>query len=162
MFVPNNQQVSNIAITVNFPVYQGGLTESQTRQAQFDFQTASEQMEKTYRDVTVNSSIAFNTIVDGINIIKADRQTVLSQQNTVQSTEAQFLVGTRTMVDVVLAQQHLYEAQDQLAKDQYDHIMAVLNLKYLAGSLNVIDLQEVNAWLAHLPDTLNQRHHHGP
>jgi outer membrane protein len=161
VFVPNNQQVSNIAIAVNFPFYQGGLIQSQTRQAQFDFQTASEQMEKAYRDVVVNSSIAFNTIVDGINKIKADRQTVLSQQNTVQSTEAQFLVGTRTMVDVVLAQQHLFEAQDQLAKDQYAHINAVLNLKYLAGTLNVIDLQEINSWLTRTPIKINAEINNG-
>ena len=58
------------------------------------------------------------------------------------------------MVDVVLAQQHLYEAQDQLAKDQYNYINSVLNLKYLAGTLNVSDLQEINSWLntIHLRD----------
>ncbi len=147
IFVPNNLQVSNVAINVNFPFFQGGITESQTRQAQYDYQTATEHMEQSYRDVVVNTVIAFNTIVDGIGKIKADRQTVLSQQNTVNSTEAQFLAGTRTMVDVVLAQQHLYESQDQLAKDQYDYINAVLNLKYLAGTLNVADLQEINSWL---------------
>ena len=147
-FVPATQQTSNVAIAVNFPVFQGGLIESQTRQAQFDFQSSTEQMEKIYRDTAIDSRIAFNTIVDGISKIKADRQTVLSQQNTVQSTESQFLVGTRTMVDVVNAQQHLFEAQEQLAQDQYGYMNAILNLKYLAGSLNVTDLQEINAWLA--------------
>ena len=147
-FVPSTQQVSNLAVTVNFPVFQGGLIESQTRQAQFDFQTSTEHMEKTYRDTVVDSRIAFNTIVDGISKIKADRQSVLSQQNTVQSTESQFLVGTRTMVDVVNAQQHLFEAQEQLAQDQYNYMNAILNLKYLAGSLNISDLEELNAWLA--------------
>ena len=147
-FIPTTQQTSNIAIAVNFPVFQGGLIESQTRQAQFDFQSSSEQMEKIYRDTVVDSRIAFNTIVDGISKIKADRQSVLSQQNTVESTDAQFLVGTRTMVDLVLAQQHLFEAQEQLAQDQYGYINSILNLKYLAGSLNTTDLQEINAWLA--------------
>ncbi|MCK1871934.1 hypothetical protein MXE23_14910, partial [Legionella pneumophila] len=47
----------------------------------------------------VNSRIAFNTITDGISKVKADRQTVISVQNSLQSTEAQFEVGTRTMVD---------------------------------------------------------------
>jgi len=146
-FVPANMQNANIGLSMNFPAYQGGLTESQTRQAQFDFQTSSEQLEQTYRDVVVNSRIAFNTIVDGISKVKADRQTVFSQQNSLESTEAQFLVGTRTMVDVVNAQQRLFEAQEQLASDQYRFIMAILNLKYLAGSLNAEDLAEVNSWL---------------
>ena len=65
-----------------------------------------------------------------------------------QSTESQFLVGTRTMVDVVIAQKNLFQAQQQLAKDQYDYMNAILSLKYLAGSLNIADLEELNSWLA--------------
>ena len=147
-FVPNRQMISSVAIAMNFPVFQGGLVESNTRQAQFDFQTTSEQLEQTYRNVVVNSHIAFNTIVDGISKVKADRQTIISQQNSLESTEAQFQVGTRTMVDVVNAQQRLFEAQEQLASDQYGLINATLNLKYLAGSLNINDLEEINSWLA--------------
>lgn len=147
-FVPQEQKISVLAIAVDFPVFQGGLVLSQTRQAQFDFQTVSEQMERVYRDVVVDSHIGFNTIIDGISKIKADRQTVISRQNAVDSTESQFLVGTRTMVDVVNAQQRLFEAQKELAKDQYSFINTILKLKYTAGSLNVNDLEEINAWLA--------------
>lgn len=148
LFVPSKQTTGAVALAMNFPVFQGGLVTSQTRQAQFNFQTASEQMESAYRDVVVNSRIAYNTIVDGISKVEADRQTVISQQNSLESTEAQFEVGTRTMVDVVNAQQRLFEAQLQLAQDQYNFINANLRLKYLAGSLSVSDLEEVNSWLA--------------
>lgn len=147
-FVPSRQTQANMAIAMNFPVFQGGLVQSQTRQAQYNFQGSSEQMEQTYRDVVVNSRIAFNTITDGISKVKADRQTIISQQNSLESTEAQFEVGTRTMVDVVNAQQRLFEAQEQLARDQYGLINAILTLKYLAGTLNVNDIELVNSWLA--------------
>lgn len=147
-FVPQRQTTANVALVLNFPVFQGGLVQAQTRQAQYDYQTSGEQLEQTYRNVVVNSRIAFNTIIDGISKVKADRQTVISQQNSLESTEAQFQVGTRTMVDVVNAQQRLFEAQEQLARDQYDLINATLQLKYLAGTLNVNDLEEVNSWLA--------------
>lgn len=147
-FVPSKQTQSNVALAMNFPVFQGGLVQSQTRQAQYNFQSYSEKMEQSYREVVVNSRIAFNTITDGISKVKADRQTIVSQKNSLESTEAQFEVGTRTMVDVVNAQQRLFEAQEQLAKDQYDLINSFLNLKYLAGSLNVNDIELVNSWLA--------------
>lgn len=147
-FVPQKQTQANVALAMNFPVFQGGLVQSQTRQAQYNFQSESEKLEQVYRDVVVNSRIAFNTITDGISKVKADRQTIISQKNSLESTEAQFEVGTRTMVDVVDAQQKLFEAQEQLARDQYNLIAAVLNLKYLAGSLNVNDIELVNSWLA--------------
>ena len=147
-FVPAETTQATVALALNFPVFQGGLVKSQTRQAKYNFQGSSEQLEQVYRDVIVNSRIAFNTITDGISKVKADRQTIISQQNSLESTEAQFEVGTRTMVDVVNAQQRLFEAQQQLASDQYSLINSILNLKYLAGSLNVNDIEQVNSWLA--------------
>jgi outer membrane protein len=143
-----SQRQSNIGLALNFPVFQGGLVRSQTRQAQHQFKGSSELLEQVYRDVVVNSRIAFNTITDGISKVKADRQTIISQKNSLDSTEAQFEVGTRTMVDVVNAQQRLFEAQQQLANDQYNLINSVLTLKYLAGTLNVNDLALINSWLA--------------
>ena len=151
VFIPSTQQISNIAIAVNFPIFQGGLVESQTRQAQFNYQTSSEKMENVHRSLIVNTRITYNTILSGISKIKADRATLLSQENTVQSTESQFLVGTRTMVDVVIAQKNLFQAQQQLAKDQYDYMNAILSLKYLAGSLNIADLEELNSWVTTHP-----------
>jgi outer membrane protein len=147
-FAPTKQTQAGVALAMNFPIFQGGLVQSKTRQAQYNFQSSSESLEQTYRDVEVNSRIAFNTITDGISKVKADRQTIVSQRNSLESTEAQFDVGTRTMVDVVNAQQRLFEAQEQLANDQYNLIYSILTLKYLAGSLNVNDLEQVNSWLA--------------
>jgi outer membrane protein len=68
------------------------------------------------------------------------------------------------MVDVVNAQRRLFEAQTQLAQDQYNLINATLNLKYLAGSLNVQDLEEINSWLKTIrisgfPPMKPNRHH---
>ncbi len=148
IIVPQKNALSGVALTMNFPIFQGGLVLSKTRQAQFDFQTSSHNLEKVYRDVVVDSRIAFNTIIDGISKVKADRQTIISQKNSLESVEAQYGVGTRTMTDVVNAQQNLFEAQKQLSLDQYNLINSLLNLKYLAGTLNVGDIEEINSWLA--------------
>ena len=146
-FIPQEQRIANLTINVNMPIFQGGLVASKTRQAEYNFQSSAQKFEQVYRDVVVNSNIYFNTIVDGIAKVRADRQTIISQQNSLDSVWAQYKVGTRTMTDVVLAQQHLFEAQRQQASDQYDLINAILNLKYYAGSLNVSDLEEINTWL---------------
>lgn len=147
VFLPSKQTSSNVVLSLNYPLFQGGLIESKTRQAQHNYRTTGEQFEQAYRDVIVNSRISFNTIIDGNSKVEADRRTVESQRNSLESTEAQFQVGTRTMVDVVNAQQKLFEAQRQLAEDQYNLIYALLLLKYYAGTLSVQDLEEVNTWL---------------
>jgi outer membrane protein len=146
-FIPNERKLTVISLAMNYPIFQGGLIASQTRQAKYDFQTSGQNLERIYRDVIVSSNIAFNTIVDGISKVRADRQTIISQENSLNSVSAQYDVGMRTMTDVVLAQRNLFEGQKQLASDQYGLIKAILNLKYKAGSLSITDLQEINSWL---------------
>ena len=147
IFVPEEYKLTSVSLNLNFPIFQGGLVLSQTRQAKYNFQSSSQDLEKAYREVVANSHIAFNTIQEGISKIKADRQTLHSQQSSLDSVFEQYKVGTRTMTDVVTAQRNLFEAQKQLATDQYDHINAILNLKYLAGTLSVDDLTQINTWL---------------
>lgn len=147
LFIPQEQRISAVTLNANMPIFQGGLVASKTRQAEYNFQSSSQRLEQIYRNVVVSTNIFFNTVIDGIEKVKADRQTVISQQNTVDSINAQYAVGTRTMTDVLLAQQHLFEAQQQLASDQYLLIDTILNLKYFAGTLNVSDLEEINSWL---------------
>lgn len=144
---PDAQTGANVGIALTFPVVDGGLVQSKTRQAQYDFQSSSEDLEQSLRKVMVDSRITFNIIISGISKVMADKQTVVSTTNALESTEAQFQAGTRTMVDVVTAQQQLFQAQLDLATDQYGLIKAFLNLKYLAGTLSVTDLEQVNAWL---------------
>lgn len=144
---PFPQPSSAIRISITIPVFQGGLVTSQTKQAQYNFQSTSDELEQSYREIVVNSRVAFNTITERISKVSADKQTIISQQNSLKSTEAHFQSGTRTMIDVVNAQQRLFEAQEQLANDQYTLINAILNLKYHAGTLSVTDLEEINAWL---------------
>ncbi|OGV35452.1 MAG: hypothetical protein A3E88_05265 [Legionellales bacterium RIFCSPHIGHO2_12_FULL_35_11] len=147
ILIPNERKRTAVSLNMNLPIFQGGLVASRTRQAKFDFQTSSQRLEKVYREVIVSSNVSFNTIIDGISKVKADRQTIISQENSLKSVSAQYDVGMRTMTDVVLAQRNLFEAQMQLANDQYGLIQAILTLKYRAGTLNVTDLEEINSWL---------------
>ncbi|MDF1757262.1 MAG: TolC family outer membrane protein [Legionellaceae bacterium] len=147
VFIPNERKLTAVSINMNLPIFQGGLVASRTREAKFHFQAIGQQLESTYREVIVTSNVAFNTIIDGISKVKADRKTIESQKNSLKSVSAQYDVGMRTMTDVVLAQRNLFEAQKQLASDQYGLIEAILTLKYRAGSLCLNDLEEINSWL---------------
>ena len=147
ILIPNERRIATVSLNMSLPIFQGGLVASQTRQAKYEFQESGQKLEKIYRDVIVGSNIAFNTIIDGITKVEADRQTITAQENSLQSVSAQYDVGMRTMTDVVLAQRNLFRAQKQLANDQYHFIRAILNLKYQAGTLSVTDLEGINAWL---------------
>lgn len=135
------------ALELTFPVFQGGSTISRMHQAGFDYQNASAKFEQDYRAIIVNTRQSYNNVIAGISKIQADRQAVVSAEKALESTTAQVRVGTRTMVDVLISQQRLFEAQTQLARDQYAYLLDSLLLKELAGILSEDDLENINRLL---------------
>jgi len=134
-------------LTAVFPIFDGGNTIAKTNKAKYDYQVASASFVQTYRQTKVSTRQIYNLVMTGISKIEADRQAVKSAESAVESTSAQFTAGTRTIVDVLLAQQHLYEAQSTLANDQYLYLNSTLQLKEMAGTLAPSDLAAINAYL---------------
>jgi outer membrane protein len=86
-------------------------------------------------------------VISGISQISADKQTIVSARNALKATEAGYVVGTRTMVDVLDDLSTVYQAQQQYADDQYRYINSTIALKESAGTLSVSDLSQINHWL---------------
>ena len=145
---PSNSESEQGGLQLSLPIYQGGLVTAQTQQAKYDYQKSIADREDIYRQVYVNTRQSFNNIIAGISKIKADRQTIISNQSSVDSTEAALQVGTRTIVDLLNAQQNLFAAESILSQDQYAYLINTLNLKSLAGTLSAIDLMKINRLLA--------------
>lgn len=140
-----NQHSYTAGVQLSFPIFQGGLVLSQSRQAKYDYQQALADMETTYRTTVDTTRQTYNNVISGISKIKADRQAVISAQSSVESSEAAFKVGTRTIVDVLDAQRNLYDAQRILSRDQYAYINDFLALKQAAGTLNIADIEQINS-----------------
>lgn len=144
-------QNSAVTLTLTLPLYQGGLISSQTRQAEYDYEKSAADFQSIYLNTLVNTRTAYNTLIVTMRQIQADTQALLSSENSVQSVEAQYQAGTLTMVDVLQAQQQLYQAQTEKALDQYTYINSIVNLKYNAGTLSASDLDAINHWLDNNP-----------
>jgi len=145
---PSKRKVAAIGFSVNFPIFQGGGIVALTHQAIYQYRQAVAQQEFSLRTVISNTRTSYLGIISGINIIRADRQTIISSDSALKATEAGYMVGTRTIVDVLDAQSDLSEAQRNYARDQYSYILSILRLKQAAGTLHVEDLQEINSWLS--------------
>jgi len=139
---------NSVGIQMTLPVFQGGLVMASTKQASYDYQAAKDQMTYTYRSVYNNAEQSYNNVVSNINQVKADRQAIVSNASSLRSTIEGFKVGTQTMLDVLQAQQNLYNAEQQFSTDQYAYINATIALKEAAGTLSYSDLQEINTWLS--------------
>lgn len=138
---------SSIGVQLNVPIYSGGLTSSQVREA-YQRLSQSEQLRESQRRQVVqdarNQHRAVNTDVEQV---KARRQAIISNQSSLEATEIGYQVGTRNIVDVLDAQRSLYSAVRDYNNTRYDYILDNLRLKQTAGTLAPSDLQALSAFL---------------
>ena len=138
---------SRIGLELNVPLYQGGLVLSQTREARALYGQSLDGLESQRRSVQRQTRDAFLGVISGISLVKARNQAVVSTRSAVEAIQAGFEVGTRTSLDVLQAQQALFEAKRDNAAARYDYILDLLRLKQAAGTLAIDDVVEVNSWL---------------
>jgi outer membrane protein len=136
-----------VGITLNVPIFEGFATQSKVRQQSYNRDAAADRYEQEKRSVTRNTRNAFRAVAAGISEVEARKQAQISAQSALDATQAGFEVGTRTIVDVLISQQVLFQAQRDYARARHDYLLNSLRLKQAAGTITVADLQAVNALL---------------
>ena len=140
----SNMGQNKVGLSFSLPIYQGGMVNSQVKQAQYNFVGASEQLESAHRSVVQTVRSSFNNINASISSINAYKQAVVSAQSSLDAMEAGYSVGTRTIVDVLDATTTLYNAKQELANARYNYLINQLNIKSALGTLNEQDLLALN------------------
>ena len=79
--------------------------------------------------------------------IEARRQAVKSATSALEAVQAGYEVGTRTIVDLLIAQRQLFQAQRDYSQARHNYIVNGLRLKQNAGDIERADVAEVNALL---------------
>lgn len=146
-YSPAVNEGTSLGISLKIPLYQGGLVNSQTRQAQYDFDAAAADMEINHQKVLTGIRQYYTSVLADISRLKADRILIKSARSAYESNLAAYQVGTKTNVDVLSAQKDLFDAQRQYSGDQYTYVIDTILLKQWAGTLNETDLQMINTWL---------------
>lgn len=136
----------NATLSVDLPIFSGGSVSAKSRQSAYLLGFAQAQQKQAYRGVVAGTRQAYLGIVAGISKVKADQQAIISSRSALQSTQAAYIVGTRTIVDVLQAQSDLYLAQKQYAQDKFAYLSAMLALKQSAGTLSAEDVSQISNW----------------
>ncbi|EGR1093982.1 outer membrane channel protein TolC [Vibrio cholerae] len=144
---PSDYNDFKIGVNLKVPLYTGGKTTSLTKQAEFAYVAASQDLEAAYRSVVKDVRAYNNNINASIGALRAYEQAVISAKSALEATEAGFDVGTRTIVDVLDATRRLYDANKNLSNARYDYILSVLQLRQAIGTLSEQDVMDVNAGL---------------
>jgi outer membrane protein len=134
-------------VRLNVPLYRGGFVSSRTRQARLFMDATAEDLDSTQRAAVRNTENSYRAVLAGIQEVQAFEQAQISAESALQATQAGFEVGTRTIVDVLIANQRLFQSQRELSVARHNYILSHLRLQANAGRLDSDDLQVVNQLL---------------
>jgi outer membrane protein len=136
-----------IGLRLEIPLYSGGLTSSQVREAYQRFSQSGYRREGLRRQVVENTRNLHRAVNTDVELVQARHQSIISNQSAVEATEIGYQVGTRNIVDVLDAQRQLYASVRDYNNSRYDYILDNLRLKQAAGTLSPQDLQDLGQYL---------------
>ncbi len=150
-----DRTVNDITVTAELtvPLYQQGAVSSRVREA---IQLAGEnqlQVEEARRAAIEDAKSGFEQLLTARASIQSREAEVRAAKIALEGVEQEAAVGSRTVLDVLDAEQELLDAQVSLVRDQRDAIVASYQLLAAVGRLTARDLS--------LPvDLYNQKSHY--
>lgn len=144
-----NSRYTNAAVglQLNIPIFSGGYVNSQVRQALAGQERAEQALEAGRRDLGVRVHKEFRGVIESIPRIQALEQALRSADQLVLSSRKSFQAGSRTVVDVLNAEQQRTQTLRDLAQERYLYLVSRIRLLALVGGADVEAMAAVNQLL---------------
>ncbi|MGE5624058.1 MAG: TolC family outer membrane protein [Bacillota bacterium] len=132
-------------LQLSIPLFEGGGTQAQLSQAERQYDAAMDNVKLVTRQTEQQARTAYLGVLTGVSQVRALRQSVKSNQTSMDATQTGMEVGTRTIVDVLTARQNLLTAQTGFSNARYTYLESLMQLKQAAGNLTESDIKQINA-----------------
>ena len=137
---PRSGTATSVGVSSRVPLYQGGLPAARIRAAQAAEGQTLEQRIAVERAVVANTRAAFATYRATLDAIQSNSVAVSANELALEGARAENSVGTRTILDVLNAEQELLNAQVQLVSARRDAYVAGFQLLNAMGQAEADDL----------------------
>lgn len=130
-----------LGVNLTIPLYQGGAEFARVRETRERVRQRRDQLENAQRSIQEVVTSSWERLLAATAAIEAFRAEVRANQIALEGVEQEALVGARTVLDVLDAEQELFTSQVNLARAQATEVVASYQLKLAVGQLTVADLQ---------------------
>lgn len=145
-FTPSSD-TTTVGVRFAIPIYTGGITSSQTREAEYRSQSARDDVELARRNAIRETRQYHTKVMADVASVNARLRAVKSNNSSLRAMREGWDSGIRTLTDVLGAQRKVFQARKEYSNARYDYILDTLKLKKAAGVLTPEDLQTLNSWL---------------
>jgi outer membrane protein len=137
---PNTGSQTAIGVNATVPIFQGGLPAARIRQAQAQQGQTLEQVVGTERAVVQTARAAFASYDAAQKAIQSNTVAVQANELALEGARAEQSVGTRTVLDVLNAEQELLNSQVALVTAKRDAYVDGFQLLNAMGEAQAQDL----------------------
>jgi outer membrane protein len=134
---PSKGSQTTVGLAARIPVFQGGLPAARIRQAQAQQGAVLEQVVGTERAVIQATRAAFANYDAAQRTIQAETVAVQANELALEGNRAEQSVGTRTIIEVLNAEQELLNSQVLLVTAKRDAYVAGFQLLNAMGQAQV-------------------------
>jgi hypothetical protein len=106
--------VFTIGLQLGLPIYSGGSLNSKEREAAALYEKAKQEQKNVRRSQALAARQNFLLVVNGISTIAALEQAVISSRSAYESNKLGYEVGVRISIDVLNAEQQVYQTSRDL------------------------------------------------
>ena len=138
--VPSTGGQTSVGLDATVPIYQGGEAAARIREAQAIEGQLLEQTVGAERTVVAQARSAFATYQAATDAIAANQVAMQANELALEGARAERSVGTRTVLDVLNAEQELLNSQVALVTAKRDQYVAGFQLLNAMGQAEAQDL----------------------
>jgi outer membrane protein len=138
--ISNRGTQTTVGVQANVPIFQGGLPAARTRRAQALEGQTLQQVVGTERAVVQAARASFAVYDAAQRAIQAQTVAVQANELALEGNRAEQSVGTRTVLDVLNAEQELLQSQVALVTAKRDAYVAGFQLLNAMGQAEARDL----------------------
>lgn len=134
------QRQNAVGLNLSIPLYQGGGEYAEVRQSRQRARELRDQLEESYRTVQQAVNASWDRLLAAEASIEAFREEVRANRIALEGVEQEALVGARTVLDVLDAEQELFTSEVNLVRAVREEILASYQVKQAVGELTVANL----------------------
>lgn len=138
--VSQTSRSTTVGLQASIPIFQGGLPGAQVRQAQALESQAIETVTATERNVVAQTRSAYAAWQASNQLIVSSEAAVAASALSLEGVRAENSVGTRSILDILNAEQELLNAQTNLVAARRNAYVAGFSLLAAMGKAGVQDL----------------------
>jgi len=123
--ISGNRDTSNLMLVARWNLFRGGADRAQSLSAAERKNEADNRLDDTLRAIAENVAIAMESRATSESRLAHLQQYVNASQGTLQAYRAQFEISRRTLLDLLNAEDELFNARSNLAAGTYDDLTNV-------------------------------------